>query len=68
MVTFSSFVSSINGIWERGSTSSSSPSIPNSSTRMCSPAEVKKAIPAVGDSRFFSHRTDLVDEVGDSFD
>jgi len=35
---------------------------------MCSPVEVKKATPVVGDSRFFSSRTDLVDEVGDYFD
>jgi len=35
---------------------------------MCSHVEVKKVIPAVGDSKFFSTRTNLVDEVGDSFD
>jgi len=51
-------------MWEIGSTSSSSPCSPNSSTKMCSPAEVKKAT-HVGDPRFFSSRTSSGDEVGD---
>ena len=44
------------------------PGISNSSTTMCSPVEVKKAIPDVGDSKVFSPMTILVDEVGDSSD
>ena len=55
-------------MWERGSTSSSSLGILNSSIKIFSPVEVKKATPAVGDPSFFSSRTALVNEVGDSFD
>ena len=40
----------------------------NSSTKIYSPMEVKKATPSVGDRIFSSSRTASVDEVGDPLD
>jgi len=55
-------------MWKRGSNSSSPLVIINSSTKICSPMEVKKATPSVGDPRFSSSRIASVDEVGDPLD
>jgi len=52
-------------MWKKGSTSPSPLGISNSSAKICSPIEVKKATPSVGDPRFSSSRTALVDEAGD---
>ena len=52
-------------MWKKRSTSPSPLGISNSSTKICSPVEVKKATPSVGDPRFSSSRTASVDEVGD---
>ena len=57
-----------NAMWKRGSTSSSPLGILNSSTKICSPVEVKSATPYVRYPRFSSSRTASVDKVGNCLD
>ena len=50
---------------KKGFSSSSPLGISNSSAKMCSPVEVKKVTPFVGDLGSSSSKTASVDEVGD---
>lgn len=52
-------------MWKRGSTYYSPLGILNSSTKICSLVELKKATPSIGDPRLSSSRAASVDEVGD---